>query len=49
MFCCLWPTTFGFSQNMEGAVEISSLLKDLSPNIKILFVGGHVAALPKQT
>ena len=37
------------SQNMEGAVEISSLLKDLSPNIKILFVGGHVAALPKQT
>ncbi len=37
------------SQNMAGAVSISSLLKKKSPNIKILFVGGHVAALPVET
>ncbi len=37
------------SQNMEGAVGISKKLKDLNPNMKILFVGGHVAALPYET
>ena len=37
------------SQNMAGAVSISSLLKKKSPDIKILFVGGHVAALPVET
>ena len=37
------------SQNMEGAVEISKILKKLNPEIKILFVGGHVAALPSET
>ena len=37
------------SQNMEGAVEVSNRLKNLSPNIKIFFVGGHVAALPYET
>ena len=34
---------------MEGAVGISKKLKDLNPNMKILFVGGHVAALPYET
>ncbi len=37
------------TQNMEGASKVASLLKKTEPNIKILFVGGHVAALPKQT
>ena len=37
------------SQNMEGAVEISKILKKVNPNIKILFVGGHIAALPYET
>jgi radical SAM superfamily enzyme YgiQ (UPF0313 family) len=37
------------SQNMEGAVETSKLLKELCPEIKILFIGGHVAALPYET
>ncbi len=37
------------TQNMEGAAEVASLLKRKEPNIKILFVGGHVAALPRQT
>lgn len=34
------------SQNMEGAVSLADELKKLSPDIKVLFVGGHVAALP---
>jgi len=34
------------SQNMTGAVGIARLVKKLNSNIKTLFVGGHVAALP---
>ena len=34
------------SQNMAGAVKTSELLKKINPEIKTLFVGGHVAALP---
>lgn len=37
------------SQNMEGAVATSVELKNLNPNIKTLFVGGHISALPKET
>ena len=37
------------SQNMEGAVATSQELKKLNSNIKTLFVGGHVSALPKET
>jgi len=37
------------SQNMEGAASIAKLLKENDENIKILFVGGYVAALPKKT
>ena len=37
------------SQNMEGAVETAKLLKELCPEIKVLFIGGHVAALPYET
>ena len=33
---------------MEGAIT-SKELKKINKNIKILFVGGHVAALPKET
>ncbi len=33
------------SQNMEGAVSLAEELKKVAPSIKILFVGGHVAAL----
>ncbi len=37
------------TQNMEGATAVAKLLKETEPKIKILFVGGHVAALPKET
>ena len=37
------------SQNMEGATEVSKILKKINPNIIILFIGGHVAALPYET
>ena len=37
------------TQNMEGATAVAKLLKETEPEIKILFVGGHVAALPKET
>ena len=36
------------SQNMSGAVALVDELKKISPESKILFVGGHVAALPKE-
>ena len=34
------------SQNMQGAVFLAEHLKLTCPQIKILFVGGHVSALP---
>lgn len=37
------------SQNMEGAVRLAEKIKQTYPQIKILFVGGHVAALPRET
>ncbi len=36
------------SQNMEGAIPLAELVKKTSPEIKILFVGGHVAALSRE-
>ena len=33
------------SQNMEGAVGLADELRKIAPQIKILFVGGHIAAL----
>jgi len=36
------------SQNMEGAVSLVDLIKKTYPQIKILFVGGHVSALPRE-
>ncbi len=36
------------SQNMEGAVSLADELKKISPETNILFVGGHVAALPRE-
>jgi radical SAM superfamily enzyme YgiQ (UPF0313 family) len=36
------------SQNMEGAVLFAETLKKAAPEIKILFVGGHVSALPRE-
>ncbi len=36
------------SQNMEGAVSLADELKKLAPGIKILFVGGHIAALSRE-
>ncbi len=35
------------SQNMEGAVSLAERLKRAAPQIKVLFVGGHVSALPR--
>ena len=37
------------SQNMEGATATARELKNLEPNTFVLFVGGHVAALPVET
>lgn len=37
------------AQNMEGATKVAKLLKEYDQNIKILFVGGYMAALPKKT
>lgn len=36
------------SQNMTGAVVMAQAVKNLCPETTILFVGGHVSALPKQ-
>lgn len=36
------------SQNMAGSVAVAELLKDAAPEIKIIFVGGHVAALSRE-
>jgi radical SAM superfamily enzyme YgiQ (UPF0313 family) len=36
------------SQNMEGAVSFAQALKEIWPDGKTLFVGGHVAALPRE-
>lgn len=36
------------SQNMAGAITLADELRKLDPHVKILFVGGHVAALPKE-
>ena len=36
------------TQNMQGAVEISNALKKLDSSITTLFVGGHIAALPRE-
>ena len=36
------------SQNMSGAVELSEEIKKLNPNLKVLFVGPHVAAFPDE-
>lgn len=37
------------SQNMEGAIDLSKSIKNINPNLKILFVGPHVAAFPIET
>lgn len=37
------------SQNMVGACDAAKSLKDKSPTSFVLFVGGHVSALPKET
>jgi anaerobic magnesium-protoporphyrin IX monomethyl ester cyclase len=37
------------SQNMEGATATARELKNLQPNTFVVFVGGHVAALPIET
>lgn len=34
------------SQNMEGAVSLAERIKDVLPGTTILFVGGHISALP---
>ena len=37
------------SQNMEGATATARELKNLAPDTLVVFVGGHVAALPMET
>ena len=37
------------SQNMEGATATARELKNLAPDTFVVFVGGHVAALPMET
>ncbi len=36
------------SQNMEGAVSLAELVKQSGADSKILFVGGHISALPRE-
>lgn len=36
------------SQNMEGAVCLAKEVRNVAPETKILFVGGHVSALPRE-
>ncbi len=36
------------SQNMDGAVALADEIKKVDPDRKVIFVGGHVAALPKE-
>jgi radical SAM superfamily enzyme YgiQ (UPF0313 family) len=36
------------SQNMAEATRLSDIIKKLAPECKILFVGGHMAALPRE-
>jgi anaerobic magnesium-protoporphyrin IX monomethyl ester cyclase len=36
------------SQNMAGATSLADAVKKLAPESKILFVGGHIAALPHE-
>lgn len=37
------------SQNMTGAIGTAKIVKEIYENSRILFVGGHVAALPIET
>ena len=37
------------TQNMTGASAIVTAIKELSPDTRVLMLGGHVAALPEQT
>lgn len=37
------------AQNMEGATAVARLIKKNDSSLKILFVGGYVAALPRKT
>lgn len=37
------------TQNMHGASLLAKEIKQVSPSSKILFIGGHVAALPEKT
>ena len=37
------------TQNMEGAIALSKEIKRIWPESKIVFVGGHIAALPMET
>ncbi len=37
------------TQNMTGATELAKLLKKTYPEYKVMFVGGHIAALPFET
>lgn len=36
------------SQNMTGATALADKIKTIAPDMKILFVGGHIAALPRE-
>jgi radical SAM superfamily enzyme YgiQ (UPF0313 family) len=36
------------SQNMAGAATLADAVKQAAPESKILFVGGHIAALPRE-
>ena len=36
------------SQNMAGATALADTVKKMSPDCKVLFVGGHIAALPRE-
>lgn len=37
------------TQNMQGAVDLTLLIRKNTPKLKIMFIGGHIAALPRET
>ena len=49
VFCVYGQQPSASTQNMTGCVGTAELLKQISPEITIAFVGAHVSALPSQT
>ena len=49
MFCSLWAAAFSLFPKHGRSNKHFKRTKKINKEIKTLFVGGHVAALPKET